>query len=235
MQKAVCIISGGMDSTVLLHYLTRQSDLSKIYAVSFNYGQRHSKELECASEQAGILGIDWTLFDLSHVVGEFKAGSALLKGGVEMPEGHYAADNMKATVVPNRNMLMLSIAAGFGISLCKDGETFDLAYGAHAGDHDIYPDCRKEFTDSMRKTLELCDWKKPMLVTPFVNYSKADLVKIGLDLGVDFSKTWTCYKGELLACGKCGTCVERLEAFAENSVEDPLEYEDREFWKTVTK
>lgn len=232
---AVCIISGGMDSTVLLHYLNSLGVYTKIHAVSFDYGQRHTRELVCAKEQAKMLGVDWTLFDMTRVVGEFQAGSALLKGGVDMPEGHYAANNMKATVVPNRNMMMLSIAAGYGISKCEEGETFNLAYGAHAGDHDIYPDCRLEFTERLKAALLLCDWKTPYLVTPFIDKTKADIVKIGLDLGVDFSRTWTCYKGGDLACGKCGTCVERLEAFAKNSVQDPLEYEDREYWKTVTK
>lgn len=234
MKKAVCIISGGLDSTTLLH--TLKNDAEQVFAISINYGQRHKKELDCAREQCALLGIEHQIVDLSTVLRPLLSGSSLTDDTIEVPEGHYAADNMKATVVPNRNMMMLAIAAAYGISKCnKDDEYLYLAYGAHAGDHDIYPDCRKEFTDNLAKALLLCDWTGVRLYTPFISKTKAQIVKIGLDLGVNFSKTWTCYKGGGVACGKCGTCVERLEAFAQNGVEDPIAYEDREYWKTVTQ
>lgn len=230
---AVCIISGGMDSTVLLHFLRHK--YPRVFALSINYGQRHAKELECAAWQCKELGVEHQVVNLSEALNPLLQGSSLTSSDMEVPEGHYAADNMKATVVPNRNMIMLAIAAGYGISKTPDNENLYLAYGAHAGDHDIYPDCRQSFTAALGQALALCDWKSVLLYTPFIEKSKADIVKLGTEMGVDFSHTWTCYKGHDQACGRCGTCVERLEAFAKQGIEDPLTYEDRDYWKTVTK
>lgn len=232
VNTAVCIISGGMDSTVLLHFLRHKHP--RVFALSINYGQRHAKELECAKWQCEQLGVEHHIVDLADALNPLLQGSSLTSKDIAVPEGHYAADNMKATVVPNRNMIMLAIAAGYGISRTPDREGLYLAYGAHAGDHDIYPDCRQDFTAALGRALALCDWKTVMLYTPFVQKTKADIAKLGYDMGVDFAHTWTCYKGGEKACGRCGTCVERLEAFAKVGLEDPLEYEDREYWKTVT-
>lgn len=230
---AVVVISGGMDSTVLLHHLRHK--VENVFAISINYGQRHGKELECAKAQCAALNVPHVVVDLADAVLPLLQGSSLTSKDVDVPEGHYSAENMKATVVPNRNMLMLALAAAYGISKTKEGESFYLAYGAHAGDHDIYPDCRQQFTAALGQALALCDWKTPILYTPFVTKTKADIAKLGAEMAVDFSKTWTCYKGLDKACGKCGTCVERLEAFEVSGLVDPLEYEDREYWKTVTK
>lgn len=233
MQKAVCIISGGMDSTVLLHHLRHK--YKNVFAISINYGQRHAKELECAAWQCNELGVEHHIVDLAEALNPLLQGSSLTSKDIDVPEGHYAAENMKSTVVPNRNMIMLAIAAGYGLSRIKENDGIYLAYGAHAGDHDIYPDCRQSFTAALGQALALCDWKQVVLYTPFVPKTKADLVKLGHEMGVDFAHTWTCYKGGDQACGKCGTCVERLEAFAKAGIEDPIVYEDRSYWRTVTK
>jgi 7-cyano-7-deazaguanine synthase len=136
---------------------------------------------------------------------------------------------MKKTVVPNRNMVMLSAAASFAVS---EGIQ-ELYYGAHAGDHAIYPDCRREFVEAMQRAFELCDWTPLTLKAPFLDFTKADIVRLGLSLDVPFEKTWSCYKGGETACGRCGTCVERLLAFEEAGQRDPIAYSDRHFYKTV--
>lgn len=231
--KAVCIISGGMDSTTLLHQLAKQPGRDfELFALSINYGQRHVKELACAAIQCAELGVRHKIVDATVLL-SLLGGSSLTDDSVAVPEGHYAADNMKATVVPNRNMILLALAAGFGISQCGDDDSVLLAYGAHAGDHEIYPDCRFDFVEAMAKVLALADWKKVELYAPFLKLAKTDIVTIGANLGVDFAQTWTCYKGGEIACGKCGTCVERLEAFNTAGRVDPLEYEDRDYWRDV--
>ena len=146
--------------------------------------------------------------------------SSLNRDSWEVPEGHYTEESMKQTVVPNRNMIFLSVAAARAIA----GGVQHLFYAAHAGDHAIYPDCRPVFVSAMETALHLCDWQDITLHAPYLHLSKADIVKIGINLGVDYSLTWTCYRGEALACGRCGSCTERLEAFREAGVEDPVEY-----------
>ena len=138
-----------------------------------------------------------------------------------MPEGSYNEAGMKATVVPNRNMIMIAVAAARAISLGCDS----VAYAAHGGDHAIYPDCRPDFVKALAEVLKICDYSPIRLEAPFLNFSKADIVLEGARLGVDFSKTWSCYKGGDIHCGKCGTCVERRQAFASAGVCDPTEYE----------
>jgi len=216
-QKGVIILSGGLDSTVLAHDLIKNKNFDLI-AISFDYGQKHKKELKCAESQCHILNMPHKILDLSFMNVNFK--SSLLNSGEDIPEGHYEDENMKSTVVPNRNMILLSIAAGVALS---EKRNF-LFYGAHGGDHAIYPDCRKEFIESMQKTLKLCDWEHLNLQVPYLNLDKSEIVKKGLELNVDFSKTWTCYKGLDKPCGKCGSCVERLEAFEKNNTHDFLEY-----------
>ena len=217
MQKAVVILSGGMDSTTLLYdAIGQQYD---VYALSFNYNQKHKKELEQAKATCKMLKIPHKIADLS-LLNEI-APSSLTRDDWEVPEGHYADENMKETVVPNRNMVMLSLATSYAIGLKAD----KLFYGAHSGDHDIYPDCRKEFVDVLSQAVKMCDWHELTLSAPYIDKDKGDIVIRGTELGVDYSKTWTCYKGKGKACGKCGSCVERLEAFAKAGVKDPVEYE----------
>ena len=215
--KSIVVHSGGMDSTVLLYKLLSEGD--DVKTISIDYGQRHKKEIIQAKAMADSLGIEHQIADLTSIT-HLLSGSALTSPDIEVPEGHYAEDNMKATVVPNRNMILLSVATGWAVS-----QKFDrIAYAAHSGDHAIYPDCRTEFADVLGEAIEMADWQKVSLHRPFVDISKADIVKLGHNLDVPFDKTWSCYKGLELHCGKCGTCVERREAFYLAGVEDPTEY-----------
>ena len=216
--KTVLIHSGGMDSTVLLYHLLKEGNTVK--ALSIDYGQRHRKELEYAAELTKELRVEHKIADLRSVT-DLLAGSSLTSADIEVPEGHYAEDNMKATVVPNRNMILLSLAAGWAISNRYD----HISYAAHAGDHDIYPDCREEFTNALDKAIQLADWHQVSLHRPFVSKTKADIAALGAELGVHFEKTWSCYKGGELHCGRCGTCVERREAFHLAGIKDPTLYQ----------
>lgn len=217
MTKAVLILSGGLDSTTLLYDLySRDFDIK---AVSINYGQKHKKELRYAEQNCQALGIEHKIINASCL--NQVANSSLTRKDQNIPEGHYTADNMKSTVVPNRNMVLLSLAASYAASKGIK----QVFYGAHSGDHAIYPDCRPEFVKAMNKAFAVCDWTRLELVAPYLKKNKAQVLQIGLKLGVDYSKTWTCYKGQRLACGKCGSCTERLEAFKLNSSKDPLRYQ----------
>jgi len=217
MKKAVVILSGGMDSTTLLYDVIKQG--YEVSALSFDYGQRHKKELEGAKATCEKLKVKHKVLDLK-VLNEV-APSALTRENLEVPEGHYEDENMKQTVVPNRNMVLLSLAASYAIGIGAK----KLFYGAHAGDHAIYPDCRKEFVDSMRESIKLADWNEVELDAPYWNIDKGDIAIKGKELRVDYSLTWTCYKGLEKACGKCGACQERLEAFEKAGFKDPIEYE----------
>lgn len=218
MKKAVVIHSGGLDSTVLLYAM--QAKGYEVISLGVDYGQRHKVELRHALHQCARIGVERHTLDLS-ALRPFLAGSSQTDDSVPVPEGHYTHSSMKLTVVPNRNMIMLAAAAGFAIS--RKAQV--LAYGAHSGDHAIYPDCRAEFVEAMKHALKLADWHKLKLVAPFVKKTKAEIVKQGAKLGVPFSLTWSCYKADSEKhCGKCGTCVERREAFELAKVADPTEY-----------
>lgn len=228
MSKVVAIVSGGMDSTTLLYYL-KSYFATPVYplgytveaAVSFDYGQKHSKELEFARETCDSIGIKHVLIDISDV-GRHLESHLLGHNPENIPEGHYEEESMKVTVVPNRNMIMLSIAAGIAMSR-KAGY---VAYAAHSGDHTVYPDCREEFACAMETALRIADWHEVELLRPFILKSKADIVRIGDTLDIPWEKTWSCYKGGELHCGKCGTCVERREAFQLAGVPDPTVYRE---------
>lgn len=216
-KKVVIILSGGMDSaTLLYHYLDEKAN---VHAISFNYGQRHSRELRCAEELCLLNKIPHQIVDLP--ITNLLQGSSQTDDRVDVPEGHYADENMKKTVVPNRNMIMLAVAGAYAIGIKADV----LAYGAHAGDHTIYPDCRMTFTKPMREAFRNCDWHELELETPFILSTKGDIVRHGEKLGVPYEVTWTCYKGKQKHCGKCGACQERIEAFKQANAEDPVEYE----------
>ena len=215
--KAVVLFSGGLDSTVLVYHLIKEKVDLKL--LSIDYGQRHQKEITSSTQIAEYLGLPHLVLSLPSL-GQLLGGSALTDQKIILPKGHYAEDSMKTTVVPNRNMILLSLAAGHAISIKFD----TVAYAAHAGDHTIYPDCRPEFADSMAHALTLADWNCINLLRPFVNWSKADLVKHGMQMGVPFEKTWSCYAGGKFHCGKCGTCVERKEAFELVGLSDPTQY-----------
>lgn len=215
--KTVLIYSGGLDSTVLLFHLLGTGD--EVHALSVDYGQRHRKELSAAASICAQAGVEHRIADLSSIR-DLLGGSSLTASDIPVPEGHYEEESMKATVVPNRNMIMLSVATGWAISLKADSVT----YGAHSGDHAIYPDCRKEFADAMDAAIHLADWHQISLNRPFVGKTKAEIVALGYDLKVPFEQTWSCYKGEDIHCGRCGTCVERKEAFQLAGVDDPTQY-----------
>lgn len=215
--RAVLIFSGGMDSATLLYDLMNQG--IRPICIGFNYGQRHGKELEAAKHLCSMIGIEYKIISLADVVPLLK-GSSQTDPSVPVPEGHYAQENMKLTVVPNRNMIMLSIAIAAAI-----GEKIPVVYyGAHAGDHDIYPDCRQSFVDAMKAAAALCDWTPVTIEAPYLNMTKGDICKKGMLLSVPYESTWTCYVGGERPCGKCGSCTERLEAFDFAGATDPLIY-----------
>lgn len=214
MKKTVLVLSGGLDSTVLLYKLL--SEGKEVKAISFNYGQRHSIELEKAKATCQKLGIEHKVIDLSFIK-ELVSNSALT-GDIEVPHGHYEAENMKLTVVPNRNAIMANIAIGWAVNLDFD----EVALGVHAGDHAIYPDCRPDFIYALDNLAQLANYKSISIYTPFLFLDKGDIAKIGKELNVDFSLTHTCYEGKEIPCGKCGSCQEREYAFKKAETNDPL-------------
>jgi 7-cyano-7-deazaguanine synthase len=215
--KAVLILSGGMDSTTLLYDLVDQG--YDVHAITFGYHQKHKKEISCAKKTCKKLHIPHKIINIS-VLNDL-APSCLTRNQWEVPEGNYAEDSMKQTVVPNRNMVFLSLAASYAIGIGAN----HIFYAAHAGDHTIYPDCRPAFVSAMSTAFHLCDWNDVILLAPYLYWTKTDIVKRGISLNVDYSMTWTCYKGGELSCGKCGSCDERLTAFKEAGAKDPLMYE----------
>lgn len=228
MSKTVAIVSGGMDSVAMAYLLSAAGH--ELDLVSFDYGQRHSRELHYARLAAEALGCSWRLIDLLSLSPAL-TGSALTDDRVDVPDGHYAAETMRATVVPNRNMIMLAIAGADAVARGADA----VATAVHAGDHFIYPDCRPDFIDAMTEALRLGNrgFAVPDLqvLAPFVAKAKADIVTAGAAIGVPWADTWSCYRGMERHCGSCGTCVERREAFALAGVEDPTPYERTPAWQ----
>ncbi len=228
--KAVALLSGGMDSTTLVYSL-RSQGFEDIHCLSINYGQRHVKELDYAKRICHKLSMRHDIVDMSGITRLIS--SSALTGDTEVPEGHYAEDNMAQTVVPNRNMMMLSIAAAVAVTELREY----VACAVHAGDHAVYPDCRPEFIEAMTSAIMIGNEGfgllgfPPLLTAPFLLKSKADIAYLGDRLHVPWEMTWSCYKGEHLHCGRCGTCVERQEAFALADVTDPTQYADPDFWK----
>ncbi|MGI5309508.1 7-cyano-7-deazaguanine synthase QueC [Rheinheimera sp. WS51] len=215
--KVVVIYSGGMDSYTVLHKALQAG--KNVYALSFNYGQRHVKELIYASKVCQELEIPHKTVDIS-AINQLLAGSSLIDD-INIPEGNYAADNMKSTVVPNRNMILLSLATGYAVSI----GAAEVYYGAHSGDHSVYPDCRPEFVQKMDEVCQVANYEPISIVSPYLTQTKIEILADGIKMGLDYSKTWTCYNGREKACGKCGSCQERLEAFRLNNLRDPLTYE----------
>jgi 7-cyano-7-deazaguanine synthase len=211
-----------MDSVTLAHHLHAEG--RALLLVSIDYGQRHAREIDCAAACAGRLDARHAVVDLADLR-EHLHGSALTDEAVAVPEGHYTDESMRATVVPNRNAILLSVAWGIAVA-----EGADLvATAVHGGDHAIYPDCRPEFIDALGAALRLgtAGHHRPglYLAAPFLGIDKAGIVRIGAELGVPFEATWSCYLGGRVHCGRCGTCVERREAFAVAGVVDPTSYE----------
>jgi len=216
-EKVVVIYSGGMDSFTVLNRALK--DGKKVYALSFDYGQRHVKELQCASTVCELLKINHKVIDISSI-NQLLTGSSLTDD-IDIPEGHYESENMKSTMVPNRNMILLSLAVGYAVSV----GAAQVYYGAHSGDHAIYPDCRPEFVQKMNDVCRIANYESVEIFSPYLHVNKTAILAYGLKMGLDYSNTWTCYNGREKACGKCGSCQERLEAFSENKMVDPIEYE----------
>jgi 7-cyano-7-deazaguanine synthase len=220
-RRAVVIASGGLDSTTVAYELHAHG--AQLLLVSFDYGQRHRRELDCAARIAGLLGAPHHLVDLTSI-GALLSGSALTDPHVPVPDGHYTDASMRATVVPNRNALMLDVAVGVAIARGYDA----VAFGAHTGDHTIYPDCRPAFLDAFARCARIAN--EGLLadgftvLAPFLAATKAEIVERGAQLQVPFAETWSCYKGGTAHCGTCGTCVERREAFELAGVTDPTVY-----------
>lgn len=277
MSKAVAIISGGLDSTTLLYQLVDEGH--EVHALSFNYGQRHSRELEYCAETCRKLNVRHDIIDLTgltYLISNSALTSNITMGvddgygfldvaashrAIEVPDGHYAEETMKQTVVPNRNMIMLSIATGVAVN---EGAEY-VATGVHSGDHFIYPDCRPAFIEAANKALTIANEgfgafadevryqaslgdREPFVFAPYLFWSKSDIAYKALMLNVPLAETWSCYKGEEVHCGRCGTCVERLEAIdialGRWNEKQPIKYDqpidgtkyaDTEFWKEQIK
>ncbi|KUO04845.1 7-cyano-7-deazaguanine synthase QueC [Streptomyces caeruleatus] len=223
-RHAVVIASGGLDSSAVAYLLAAQG--ASLSLLSFDYGQRHRKELQSAALIAEELGASHDVVDLRSL-GHILGGSALTDTTIPVPDGHYSDDSMRITVVPNRNAIMLSVAAGVAVASKAD----TVAFGAHAGDHAIYPDCRPQFLEHIARTIHVGNEgflaEDFQVLAPFLNATKADIVTAAEELGVPFKQTWSCYKGGDLHCGTCGTCWERREAFQVAGVSDPTPYADK--------
>lgn len=216
MKKSLIILSGGMDSVTLLY--DKKDEIA--VAVTFDYGSNHNKrEEEFAKYHCNELGIEHIIIPLTFIHDYFK--SSLLEGASGIPDGHYEDETMKSTVVPFRNGIMLSVACG----LAESRELEKVLIANHFGDHAIYPDCRKGFIDAMSEAMKCGTYKGITIDAPYTTITKTDIAKIGKSLGIDYSKTYSCYKGGEKHCGKCGTCVERKEALRDAGIEDPTEYE----------
>lgn len=219
-ERAVVLLSGGMDSVTALYETHLR--FAEVTALSFEYGSRHNhREIPCARWHAERLGVKHLVFQLPFVGQYFS--SSLLRTGGPVPFGHYEEASMRQTVVPFRNGILLAVAAGLAESL----EAHSLVIAAHAGDHTIYPDCREEFMRSMADAIRLGTYAGVRILRPFIDLDKAAILRRGHALGIDFAHTWSCYLGLDLHCGRCGTCVERREAFLASGLADPTAYADQ--------
>ncbi|MER2520122.1 MAG: 7-cyano-7-deazaguanine synthase QueC [Bdellovibrionales bacterium] len=225
--NTLVVCSGGLDSVTLAHQVAARHELAAL--LSFDYGQRHKKELMCAAACAKRLGVSHTILDIRSIGAQL--GGSALTDDIAVPDGHYAEDTMAITIVPNRNAILLTIA--YGVAVAKKAEAVGAAF--HGGDHFIYPDCRPAFVEAFARMQDaaLEDVAKIALLTPFLHATKAEIVTEGARLGVPFDETWSCYKGGANHCGRCGTCVERREAFLLAGVDDATVYEDDAFWKAA--
>lgn len=217
MKNGLIIVSGGMDSITLLY--DRKDEIA--LAVTFDYGSNHNqREIECAKYHCAKLDIEHIIIPLAFMGQYFK--SSLLSGADQIPNGHYASENMKSTVVPFRNGIMLAVACG----LAESRGLNRVFVANHYGDHSIYPDCRASFVSYMREAMLQGTYIGVELCAPYTKINKTDIAKIGARLGVDYSHTYSCYKGGKKHCGECGTCIERKEAFEQAGIDDPTEYEN---------
>ncbi|HEY9544187.1 7-cyano-7-deazaguanine synthase QueC [Prevotella sp.] len=218
MKDSIIIVSGGMDSITLLY--DKKDEIA--LGISFDYGSNHNaKEIPFAKMHCERLGIKHITIPLDFMGKHFK--SSLLEGSDSIPEGHYAEENMKSTVVPFRNGIMLSIAIG----IAESNKLSKVLIANHGGDHTIYPDCRPDFINAIDQAAQTGTFVKVKVVAPYTNISKGEIAMIGKQIGIDYSETWSCYKGTSIHCGKCGTCIERKEALKFAEIADTTEYEDQ--------
>ncbi len=216
-KDTLMVVSGGMDSTTMLHEYADRIAL----AITFNYGSNHNaREIECARYNCERLGIELVVVDMPFVGQLFE--SSLLSGADAIPEGNYDDDNMRSTVVPFRNGIMLAVAAG----LAESRGLKHLMMANHGGDHAIYPDCRRGFVDAMSRAIAEGTYDRITIDAPYTDITKTDIARRGAALGIDYSHTYSCYKGGEKHCGRCGTCTERRQAFADAGLPDPTEYEE---------
>ncbi|MDA1229492.1 MAG: 7-cyano-7-deazaguanine synthase QueC [Planctomycetota bacterium] len=214
-RHTVVVFSGGLDSTTLLYHLRAEGH--DVRAISVNYGQRHSRELESARTITQRLNIEHRIVDLSGLASLF-GQNALTDHSVTVPHGEYSAVTIPVTTVPNRNMILLSLATGWAIASKCDS----VAFGAHGGEYTPYADCKPLFAATMNAATHACDDMPVEVLSPFVRWHKTDIVRRGLELDVPFELTWSCYEGGTKACGKCSTCRDRDEAFANIGLPDPV-------------
>lgn len=216
MKDSVLVLSGGLDSTTMLYEYKERIAL----AVSFDYGSNHNrKELSFAALHCERLGVRHLVIPLEFIKHYFH--SSLLEGAEAVPDGNYDDDNMRSTVVPFRNGIMLAVAAG----LAENYGLKNIMLANHSGDHAIYPDCRSAFVEAMDKAVEAGTYEEVRLFAPYTHLTKSDIARRGKDLGLDYAETWSCYKGGERHCGKCGTCTERREALRQAGIDDRTEYE----------
>jgi 7-cyano-7-deazaguanine synthase len=225
--SAIVLLSGGMDSSALLGFALRES--REVDAVTINYGQRHAREIDSAAAIAHHFGVRHSVIDIGSLTPHLKSA---LTSDIEVPDGHYSEESMRITVVPNRNAIMLMCAVGVASSRGRS----KVMTAVHAGDHFIYPDCRPKFIRAVSEAARLgTEGMGDVTVqAPFVEMMKSDIVALGDSLGVPWEQTWSCYKGGSIHCGRCGTCVERIEAFILAGVKDPTVYAEVEFAKEKT-
>lgn len=217
MRDIVIIVSGGMDSVTMLHEYRERIAL----AVTFDYGSNHAqREIECARWNCNQLGIEHIVIPLGFIGQYFQ--SSLLQGAGAIPEGHYTAESMKSTVVPFRNGIMLAVACG----LAESRGLHHVMIANHSGDHAIYPDCRADFISEMSAAMQAGTDKKVTVIAPYTHIDKAEIARRGHSIGVDYTHTYSCYKGDEKHCGRCGTCIERKEAFRDAGINDPTEYKN---------
>lgn len=225
--SSLLVCSGGLDSVTLAYKLAAENELKSI--ISFNYSQKHLKELDFAKQCAIDLNVDFKLIDISALNSAF-AKTALTSNKM-VPDGHYAKQTMKVTEVPNRNAIFLTIAFAYAVTI----EANKVAIAVHGGDHFIYPDCRPEFLDAFNNMEYYSLEGKVELIAPYATSTKGDIAKDTSIYNVPVQKTWSCYKGQDIHCGKCGTCVERREAFEVAKLNDPTLYADADYWKQAIK
>ncbi len=216
-ESSVVLLSGGLDSTVLLAKLVAEK--RRVIALGVDYGQRHRREIDAAKSVCNCLGVEYRLIDMRALKPIFGKNS-LTDDKLAVYEGKYDEEGMKTTVVPARNLILISLATALAISEKCD----TVAYAAHGGDHAIYPDCRPEFAEKLDAVVQISDWHKVRLERPFVAMTKAEIVRLGAALSAPLALTWSCYNGGEKHCGKCSTCIERRAAFAEAGVADPTNY-----------